>query len=159
LGGASRGSWRAGIVGCREKKRKTEQHKGQQDKTKNQKQEAIRNRVASSSMGVWEASSRTMHLVKEMDRDVADINTVEVPEEFFNKTFICHLMLDTGETSRRNEGVHALHENHAEFHFNKTRYRGDADIYIYGAIKCLTNLKNHLAMNVKRFMIRSIFAI
>jgi len=49
-------------------------------------------------------------MVREMYRDVADIRTVEVPEEFFEKTFIRYVMLGTGQASRRNELVDALHE-------------------------------------------------
>jgi len=36
---------------------------------------------------------------------------------------------------------------------------GDSNIYTYGAMKYLTSLKNHLTMNLKSFMIRSIFAL
>ena len=45
------------------------------------------------------------------------------------------------------------------YSFNGTRYKGDWDIYAYGAMKCVTNLKNHLTMNVERFMIRAVFAL
>jgi len=48
-------------------------------------------------------------LVREMYRDVTHMETVEVPDEFFDKTYIRHLMLGTREASRRNERVHALH--------------------------------------------------
>jgi hypothetical protein len=100
-----------------------------------------------------------MHLVNGMEEDVTDIIAVDIPGEIFNKTFIRHMMLGTGEASRRNERVHALHENHAEYRFNGTRYRGDADIYRHGTMKYLTNLKNQFTMNMKGFMIRSIFAL
>jgi len=36
---------------------------------------------------------------------------------------------------------------------------GDSNIYTYGAMNYLTSLKNHLTMNLKNFMIRSIFAL
>jgi len=45
------------------------------------------------------------------------------------------------------------------YSINGTRYKGDWDIYAYGAMKCVTNLKNHLTMNVERFMIRAVFAL
>jgi len=45
------------------------------------------------------------------------------------------------------------------YSFNGTRYKGDWDIRSYGAMKCVTNLKNHLTMNVERFMIRAVFAL
>jgi len=68
-------------------------------------------------------------------------------------------MLGTGEASRTDERVHALPENYAEHCLSGIRYMGDADIYEYGAIKDLTNLKNHATMNLERFMIGAIFAV
>jgi hypothetical protein len=109
-------------------------------------------------MSVMMASAGIMHSVKEMHDDVTGIKTVEVLEEFFGKTFIRHLMLGTGETSRRNERVHALHENYAEFRFNGPRDRGDSRIYTVGVMKHLTNLKNYLTMNLEHFMIRAVCA-
>jgi len=122
-------------------------------------QEGIRNRVDSYSRSIVKACSGMMHVVKVMCRDVTDIQTVEVPDEIFGKTFIRHLMVGTGETSRRNERVRALHENYIKYRSNDTRYTGDSRIYEYGAIKYLTNLKNHVTMNLKGFMIRSVFAL
>jgi hypothetical protein len=66
-----------------------------------------------------------MHLLKEMYDNVPHMETVDIPEEFFNKTFIRHLTLGTGEAPRRNELVHALHENHSEYRFNGVRCKGD----------------------------------
>jgi len=126
------------------------------DPSRRKLREAIRNRIESYSMSVMMASAGIMHLVKEMHDDVTGIKTVEVLEEFFGKTFIRHLMLATEETSRRNERVHALHENYAEFRFNGTRDRGDSHIYTVGVLKHLTNLKNYLTMNLEHFMIRAV---
>jgi len=113
--------------------------------------EAIWNRVEPNSSGVRETSQGMAHFLREWYHDVTDTKTVEVLEEIFNKTFIHHRMLGTGETSRRNERVHALHKIYAEFRFDGTRYRGDWNIYTYGAMKYLTSLKNHLTMNPKNF--------
>jgi hypothetical protein len=121
--------------------------------------DAIRNRVDSYPMSIVKASSGLLHFVKEMYRDVTHMETVEVPDEFFDKTFIRHLMLGTGEPSRRNERVHGVHENYAEYRFNGTRYKGEADIYTYGAMKYITNLKNHFTVNLEHFMIRAVFAL
>ena len=109
-------------------------------------------------MTVINASSGLMHLAKEMYRDVKHMETVEIPDEFFDLTFIRHLMLATEETRKENEWVHALHEKHPFYCFNGTRYRGDRHIYIYGTMKYITNLKNHSTMNLERFMIRTVFA-
>jgi len=38
-----------------------------------------------------------MHIARDMYRDVTGMETEEVPEEFFDKTFIRHLMFGTGE--------------------------------------------------------------
>jgi hypothetical protein len=94
-----------------------------------------------------------------MFHDVTQIEPFECREEFFNKTFIRHLAVCTGETPRRNEREHALHESFANYRFNVTRYRGDWRMYEDRAIKYLTNLKNRMNMNLKRFMIRSVFAM
>jgi hypothetical protein len=53
--------------------------------------EAIRNRVNSYSKSILKASSGRMHLAREMYRDVAHMETVEIPGEFVNKTFFRYL--------------------------------------------------------------------
>jgi hypothetical protein len=121
--------------------------------------ETIRKRVASYSSSIRNGSSGLVHLVRETNRDVTRMETTEILKEFFNKTFIRHLILGTCEMSRRNERVQDLHENYNKFRSNGTRYRGDDDMYEYGSKKCLTNLKNHLNMNLERFMIRSMFGL
>jgi len=121
--------------------------------------DAIERRVASYSKSIVKASSGLMHLASEMYREVTHMETVEIPDEFFDKIFIRHLMLGTEEARRENELVHALHEKHAFYSFEGTRYRGDSDIYDYGAIKYLTNLKNHPIVNLELFMIHAVFAL
>lgn len=85
--------------------------------------EAVRNRVASHSKSACHASLGLMHMAREMYNDIMHMETVEIREEFFNKTLIPYLMLGTGETPRRNERVHAIHENHPQCCFNGSRYR------------------------------------
>jgi len=46
-------------------------------------------------------------MARDIYRHVTGIKTVAVPEDFFDKTFIRHLILGTGETPTKNEGVHA----------------------------------------------------
>jgi len=120
--------------------------------------DAIKKRVDSHSKSVVKASSGLMHLAREMYRDVTDMETVEIPDEFFDKTFIRHLMLGGEKTRRENVLVH-LHENFAKIRFEGTRYKGDSNIYIYGAMKYLTNLRNRLTVHPERFMIRAVFAL
>ena len=100
-----------------------------------------------------------MHVATEVYREVTDIETVKIPEDFFNKTFIRHLIFGTGETSKRNERVHALHWNHPEYRFNRARFRGDGRIYTSGAMKYLTIVKKHLTMDLERFMTRAVFVL
>jgi len=121
--------------------------------------EAIRKRADSCSSSFRYVFLGLMHLVRKTYRDAKDIKTFEVPEELFNRTFIRHVMNGAREASRRNERVYDLHENHAEYRFNGTRYRVDMRIYEYRAIEYLPNLKNRMIVNLKRFMIRSIFTL
>jgi hypothetical protein len=100
-----------------------------------------------------------MHLAGEMYRDVTHIKTVEIPDEFFDVTFIRHLMLGTEEARRENERVHVLHEKYPSYSFAGTRNKGDWSIYDYGAMKYLTNLKQHLTTNLECFMIRAVVAL
>jgi hypothetical protein len=73
--------------------------------------DAIGNRVDLYSMSIFKASSRLMHLAREMYENVAHLETVEIPDDFFDRTFIRHLMLATAETRRENVLVHGLYEN------------------------------------------------
>jgi len=100
-----------------------------------------------------------MHLAGKMYRDVTHMEIVKILDEFFDKTFIRHLMLGKEEARSENGRMHVLHENFAKIRFEGTRYKGDADIYIYGAMKYLTNLQNHLTTNLERFMIRAVVAL
>jgi len=74
--------------------------------------ESIEKRVDSYSKSIVNASSGLMHMAREMYRDVTHIETVEIPDEFFDKTFIRHLMLGAEKAPRENVLVHALHEKH-----------------------------------------------
>jgi hypothetical protein len=94
-----------------------------------------------------------------MYRDVTHIETFEIPDEFFDKIFIRLLMLGTEKGRKENERVHALHEKHPFYSFKGTRYKGDRDVYDYGAMKYLTNLKNRLTENLERSMIRAVVAL
>jgi len=121
--------------------------------------DAIKKRVDSYSESIFKASSGLMHLAREMYREVTDVKPVEIPDEFFDKTCIRHPMLCREETRREDMLVHALHETHPFYRFEGTRYRGDRDIYRYGAMKYITNLKNHLTVNLERFMLHAVFAL
>jgi len=121
--------------------------------------DAFEKRFDSYSKSIFKASSGLMHLAREMYRDVTHMEKVDVPDEFFDKTFIRQLMLSTAEAREENERVEVLHENFAEFRLEGNRYCGDGNIYTYGVMKYITNLKNQLTMNHERFMIRDVFAL
>jgi len=79
--------------------------------------DAIRNHVDSYAKSIVKASSGLMHLAREMHRNVTHIETVEIPDEFFDVTFIRHLMLGTEKARKENERAHALHEKHPFYGF------------------------------------------
>jgi len=72
--------------------------------------DAIVKRVDSYTKSIVKASSGLMHLVREMYRDVMHMETVEIPDEFFDKTCIGQLILGTEESRKENGLVHGLHE-------------------------------------------------
>ena len=121
--------------------------------------DAIEKRVDSYSKSIVKASSGLMHLTREMYRDVTHIETVELPDEFFDITFIRHLMLGGEKTRRENVLVHGPHEKHPFYSFQGNRYSDDGNIYTCGVMKYITNLKNHFTVNLKRCMIRAVFAL
>jgi len=67
------------------------------DPYKEKLREAIKNLLELYPMSRIKASSGLMHLVKEMYLYVTNMETVEIPDEFFDNTFFRHLMLGTGE--------------------------------------------------------------
>ena len=66
--------------------------------------EAIKKRIESYSLRIMKVSSEVMHLVKEMCRDVTHMETVEIPDKFFDTTFIRHRMLGTEEARKKTSG-------------------------------------------------------
>jgi len=62
--------------------------------------DVIEIRVDSYSKSIVKASSGLMHLAREMYRDVTDMEMVEIPDEFFDKAFIRHVMHGTEEARK-----------------------------------------------------------
>jgi len=60
----------------------------------------VRNRIESYRISMIKAAPRLMYVVTKVYRDITHAETVEFPEEISNVTFIGHLTLATGETSR-----------------------------------------------------------
>jgi len=75
--------------------------KQNKDPYKQALREAIRNRVESYCRSIRNASFGHMHIAKEMYRNVTHMETVEVPDEFFNENFIRRLLVGTGEASTK----------------------------------------------------------
>jgi hypothetical protein len=121
--------------------------------------DAIKKRVDSYSKSIVNASSGLMYLARKMYEDVKHMETVEIPDKFFDKTFIRHLMLGTEKARMENERLHVLHEKHPFYSFKGTRNKGDWGVYDCGSMKYITNLKNHLTTNLERCMIRAVFAL
>jgi len=95
------------------------------DPYKEKLRDAIETRVDSYSKSIVKASSGLMRLAREMHEDVTHMETVEIPDEFFDNTFISRLMLGTEEARRENELVDALHEKHPFYSFEGIRIKGD----------------------------------
>jgi len=68
-------------------------------------------------------------------------------------------MLGTGKTSTKNEGVHALQQNYAQYRFSGTRDRDDSDTYTDDAMRNLTHPRNYMIVKLVSFMIRCIIAL
>jgi len=124
--------------------------------------QALRARVASYSRRIHAASLGLTHLVKQLFDGVQDINTMmstHVPEEFFDQTFIRQLMLGTSGAQAPHQRISSLHQEFPEYLVTTDRHAGDRNIYSAGAIKYVTNLKNHMVMNLERFTKRAIYAL
>jgi hypothetical protein len=124
--------------------------------------EAIRSRVLMFSRR-YHIMSIAMNLyIREKFHGVKsrNLNDVEV-SEVFEQSFIRQLMLGTETAHQPIEQIKRLYERHPdllqmlELH---ERHDGDRNIYSAGGIKYLTNLKNHLAVNLHRWMKRWIYS-
>jgi len=121
--------------------------------------DAILSRVLSFSKKVRAASLGLTHLVKQMYNNVQDISTVRIPDKYFEQTFIRQLILGTNGAIVPDPDVTALHNEFPEYINTSGRHAGDRNIYSAGAVTYLTNLKNHMRVNLDRFMKRSIYAL
>jgi len=115
---------------------------------------AIRNRSLAFSPRLRAASLGLTYIIKQLFHGVQDVRQVQVPNSFFDATFVRQLMLGTADAVKPDARVRALHDQRPELLSYKERYMGDRNIYSAGARLYCTNLKNHLIMNLERFMIR-----
>jgi len=75
--------------------------KQNKDPYKQALREAIRNRVESYCRSIRNASFGHMHIAKEMYRNVTHMETVEVPDEFFNENLFVACWLAPGKLRRK----------------------------------------------------------
>jgi len=75
--------------------------KHNKDPYKQALREAIRNRVESYCRSIRYASFGHMHIAKEMYRNVTHMETVEVPDEFFNENLFVACWLAPGKLRRK----------------------------------------------------------
>lgn len=110
---------------------------------------AIQKRVASYSKALNIASISLMGLVKELFHETKDVADVEIPD-IFDPTFVRQLILGPGEAKKPYKEVVDFYENHPELFSPPERFVGDANIYCYGAMMYITNLRNSIVMNFEK---------
>ena len=128
--------------------------------TKRRVQKAIRMRVASYSRRAHAASLGLMHLLQELFDGVDDdeVHTVQLPD-FTDQTFIRHMMLGTQGATAANAVIQDFHARHPQHLVQGApRFTGDRNIYSAGGTLFITNLKNHLRLNLERFIKRTAYA-
>jgi hypothetical protein len=121
--------------------------------------DALLSRVLSYSKKIRAASLGFTHLVKQLYNNVQDVWTVRVPDKYFDPTFIRQLLLGTSDASVPDPDVTSLHVAFPEYLDDSEHHLGDRNIYSAGAVAYLTNLKNHMRVNLDRFMKRAIYAL
>jgi len=121
--------------------------------------DALLARVLSFSKRIRCASLGMTHLIKQLYNNDQDISTIQVPSKYFDQTFIRQLLLGTQGASVPDPDIASLHSQFPEYLNDSDRHQGDRNIYSAGATKYLTNMKNHMRVNLDRFMKRSIYAL
>ena len=124
--------------------------------------EAIRDRVHTFSKR-YHIMSLAMNLyIRERfhgikRKDLADVRLAEI----FDQTFIRQMMLGTSEAQQPIPQIEDFYRRHPDLLTMlglETRHDGDRNIYSAGGMKYLTNLKNHLTVNLHRWMKRWIYS-
>ena len=114
--------------------------------------DSIDKRVIAFSKRINAASVSLSYIVKMLFHNVKDVTTVNVPD-ILDQTFIRQLMLGTDGTSKANVLVKNLFKECPYLlHNSKDRLPMDSNIYSFGATKFITNIKNHLFLNLPKVM-------
>jgi transposase len=109
---------------------------------------AIRSRVLAFSKRYHAASLGMLHIVVE----TLGADPHASLDHIFDVTFFRQLMLGTEDAKLSIPQVASLHERLPDLLENTTRFLGDRNIYSAGAIKYVTNLKNHMRTNILRII-------
>jgi len=121
--------------------------------------EQIKSRVDSYSKRQCIASISLNYLLKEIFQDIpnSELRNVEIPD--FNQTFMRQLLLGCKGCHVIEQYVESLYNRHPELQEildSIPRHLSDRNIYSAGAIKLLTNVKNHFITNfpkrIKQFL-------
>jgi hypothetical protein len=115
--------------------------------------QAIRGRVEAFSKRYRAASLGMLHLVREV---LQDGSAQQLPN-IFQQTFFRQLMLGTEEAKKVAPEVKDLHARRPWLLENTPRFLGDSNIYSAGAKKYITNLKNHLRINLLRVVKKLVY--
>ncbi len=116
-------------------------------KTKAKIKAAITSRVLAFSERYQVASIALCHIIKKVFDGHQDVTTVITPD-IFDITFIRQLMLGLDSAVKPFQVVKDYIREHPELYTSIQRYIYDRNIYSFGSTLYLTNLKNHLKLNL-----------
>jgi hypothetical protein len=124
-------------------------------KTKNKIVEAIVKRVEGFSRRIVLGSRVVSSLVKEAFDGKDDLTSVKIPN-IFDATFVRQAMLGTESALKVYDIVQEFHEKNPKLLHGGPRSQGDSNLYVFGAKKYITNVKNSLKTNftprLKRYL-------
>lgn len=117
--------------------------------------EEVVKRVVACSKRTVHASLALNLLVQESFEGYEDVCEVPNIPEFTNATLLRQLMLGTLEAKDPIPEVTTLFERHPKLLYNpKDRHHSDRNIYSAAATRLVTNIKNHLALNLPRVIFK-----
>jgi len=108
---------------------------------------AMRDRVMAFSKRMRMASIALATLIKECAAGVGNVNAIAFPD-LFQQTFIRQLLLGTKTAVKKDAFLVTFQARHPELFLSLKRHSGDRNIYSAGATSYLTNLRNHMKMNL-----------
>lgn len=116
--------------------------------TKIKIQDAIDRRVLAFSQQYVIASLGYSYIARKVFENVEDVRNSELPELFFEQTFARQLMLGQEATHIENPWITSFIETYPQLYESIDRCFYDRNIYSAGARLLLTNIINHLQLNI-----------